>query len=62
MLANLQWPQNGAGGVHEEESQVTQNIGEGEEALSNQDGMEGVPVLPLCVWIIFELQIKEKLS
>lgn len=57
-IANLQWPQNGASGVHEEETQVTQDIGKGKKALCHQDGMEGVPVLSLY-YLAFELQIEQ---
>lgn len=59
LLSYLERPQYGAGGVHEEESQVTENIGKGKQALSHQDGMVGVPVLPLCVPHILELQSKQ---
>lgn len=55
-LAHLQGPQDGAGGVHEEEAQVAENIGEGKQALSHQDGVESVPVLPLSVAHMLELR------
>lgn len=57
----LQWAQYGAGSVHEEESQVTENVGEGKQALSHKDGMEGVPVLPFKFHIL-ELQNKQTYS
>lgn len=56
-ITNLKWPQNGAGGVHEEEAQVTQDIGKGKKTLCHQDGMEGVPVLSLYD-LAFELKIE----
>lgn len=58
-LSYLQRPQYGAGGVHEEESQVTQHVGEGKQALSHQDGVEGVPVLPLRFLHVLELKHKQ---
>lgn len=54
--AYLQGPQDGAGGVHEEEAQVAQHIGKGKQALGHQDGVEGVPVLPLRVVHVLELR------
>lgn len=52
LLSYLQWAQYGAGGVHEEESQVTENVGEGKQPFSHKDGMESVPVLPLKFHIL----------
>lgn len=52
----LQRTQDGAGGVHEEKTQVTQDVCKGEETLGHQDGMEGVPVLSFHLWYIFALR------
>lgn len=56
----LQGAKDGAGGVHEEEAQVAQDIGEGKQALGHQDGVEGVPVLPLRVVHVLELRDESK--
>lgn len=55
----LQRPEDGAGGVHKEESQVTQNVSEGKQTLGHQDGMEGIPVFPLSVLHVLKLQNKQ---
>lgn len=49
---HLEWPQDGTGGVHEEEAKVTEHVGQGKQALCHQDWVEGVPVLPLLCLVL----------
>lgn len=59
-LSYLERSQYGAGGVHKEEPQVTQHICKSKQALGDQNGMEGIPVFPVCVPHIFELESKDE--
>lgn len=57
----LKRPQDGAGGVHEEEAQIAQDVGKGEQALGYQDGMESIPVFPFGIFDVLELRRKENI-
>lgn len=54
---HLEWSQNRAGCVHEEETKVTKNISKSKKTFCHQGRMERIPVLPFS--IIMKLQYKK---